>query len=168
MGELRCHDVICVFTTLADFINLAMPEKFNGAYKAFIAMFGTDLADLTASHFSDGELDRLQERMVETVAVFGGLFTAYDHTFLFHELLHLANHIREMGPLNGWSTYSGERSLSKVKSFLNKDGQAYDKTLIRKYDIYESEEMNMAYSAIGDRTRSKVRETQYLSLCPSH
>jgi hypothetical protein len=72
-------------------------------------------------------------------SVLEGLFSEKENTFIVHEIMHLADHIPEMGPLHGWWTYAGERSMSFVKSFVPIGGKSFDKTAMMQYNAAESD-----------------------------
>jgi hypothetical protein len=76
----------------------------------------------------------LEKQIIETVCLFEAMFTEAECSFMVHEIIHLAPHIKLMGPVKGWWTYAGERAMHFVKKHVNSGGgQAFDKNAMQKY-----------------------------------
>jgi hypothetical protein len=145
-GHLRGNSFITIFSVLMNFLNLSLPKSLPDAYKAFFSMIGRDICDLLAPSFSAEDVESLHNKVIESVCVLEGLFSEKENTFIVHEILHLAKHIPKMGPLNGWWTYAGERSMSFVKSFVpTGGGKSFDKTTMRHYNATESDITEKAF-----------------------
>jgi hypothetical protein len=138
MGLLRGNSFITIFTVLVNFLNLSLPKSLPDAYKAFFSMIGSDICDLLAPSLSVEDVQSIHNKVMESVCVLEGLFSEKENTFIVHEIMHLAEHIPEMGPLHGWWTYAGERSMSFVKSFVPIGGRSFDKTAMMQYNAVES------------------------------
>jgi hypothetical protein len=136
-GYVRGKSFIDVFSILIDYFNLAMmtvPEQ----HKNFLSMLGAKYREILAYSFTDEKIEELHYQIIETMAVYEGLFSEKECMFLFHEFLHLSRHIRVMGPLHGWWTFSGERSMSFIKKFVPIGGRSFDKTCMNAYNKSES------------------------------
>jgi hypothetical protein len=136
-GYVRGKTFIDVFSILIDYLNLAMstiPEE----YRNFFSMLGSEFRELLAFSFCDEKIEELHHKIIETLCVYEGLFSEKECQFMFHEILHLSRHIPIMGPLHGWWTYSGERSMSFIKKFVPIGGRAFEKSCIEAYNHCES------------------------------
>jgi hypothetical protein len=138
-GLLRGNSFIAIFTVLVNFLNLSLPKHIPDAYKAFFSMIGSDICDLLAPSFSADDVETIHNKVIESVCVLEGLFSEKQNTFIVHEILHLAKHIPQMGPLHGWWTYAGERTMHFVKSFVPIGGRSFDKTIMMQYNGKESD-----------------------------
>jgi hypothetical protein len=145
-GFVRGKTFIDVFSILINYLNLAMPT-IPEEYRNFFSMMGAKFRELLAFTFCDEKVEELHYKIIETLCVFEGLFSEKECVFMFHEFLHLARHIPVMGPLNGWWTYSGERSMSFVKQFVPESGKSYEKTCMEAYDKSESAITENAFSS---------------------
>ena len=144
-GNLRSKAKIMVFTVLIDFINI-LTDIPNG-YKVFYSMLGSDMNDMLIGQYSDESLDKLSLKVMETVAVFEGIFGDAECKFLLHELIHIPQHMKEMGPVEGWWTFSGERALGFVKQMKTLGGQSFDKTMMNRYDRAENGKISAFYTS---------------------
>ena len=130
-GLLRSKAVIMVFTVLIDYVNLF--ADIADGYKTFNSMFGFDVRALSASQFSSTDITEVGEKILETVSTLEGVYGNSECKFVAHELVHIADHIRNMGPVSGFSTFSGERALKSVKDMNKTGGQSFDKGLMKRY-----------------------------------
>jgi hypothetical protein len=139
MGYLKGSAYIAIFTTTINYFNLALGVSVAQEYKDFFSMFGSDLTELLSISFSDKNIDYLEKQLIETICVHEAMFTEAECSFMTHEIIHLAPHIKQMGPLRGWWTYAGERAMNFVKKHIRTTGgQSFEKTTMRKYNSSES------------------------------
>jgi hypothetical protein len=136
-GYVRGKSFIDVFSILINYLNLAM-STIPEAHKNFFSMLGSKFRDILAFTFSDEKVEKLHHEIIETLCVYEGLFSEKECMFIFHEFLHLSRHIPIMGPLYGWWTFSGERTMSLIKKFVPIGGQSFDKTCMNGYNMYET------------------------------
>jgi hypothetical protein len=137
-GLLRGNSFIVLFTVAIDYFITALPSALDKHYKLMISMLGSDISELLSPSFEYEDVESIHNRIIETVCALEGIFSEKQCTFILHELLHLAKHIHQMGPLNGWWTFAGERAMHFVKKFVKKGGRSFDKTAMIKYDLCES------------------------------
>lgn len=161
-GMLRGNAMISLFTVLIDFINLSL-TTVPKSYKSFFSMVGTDLRDLMAPQFSEQQLELLERRIQETICLHMGIFPEFESRFAMHELLHISSHIKTMGPVAGWWTFSGERMIAFCKGFVQKGGRSADKAFIKRYDACERARMHMSYNFKEEEaTPFEVRQNDLL------
>eukprot|EP01032_Pedospumella_encystans_P010106 gene10106-11842_t len=122
-------------------------------------MFGSDLNDLLSSEFNDESIASLTSKLKETVSVFEGMFGNAECKFLLHETVHVPDQILQLGPANGWWTFSGERALGFVKRMKTLGGQSFDKTMMKRYDAAENGKISQFYSC-----RNEAQQLQELGL----
>jgi hypothetical protein len=137
-GYVRSKSFIDAFSMLINYINLSFFTIIPDEYRKFFSMLGSILCALLENSFCDSRIEELHNKFIECMGIYEGLFSEKECMFLFHEGLHLARHIRIMGPLHGWWTYSGERAMSFIKKFVPKGGgKSFDKTCMYAYNASE-------------------------------
>jgi hypothetical protein len=138
-GSLYGSAAIAIFSSAINYFNLALQDSVSNEYKDFFSMIGSDITELLSFSFCDKDIDYLEKQIIELVCLFEAMFTEAECTFMVHELIHLAPHIKQMGPLKGWWTYAGERAMHFVKTHVSSaGGKAFDKTAMKKYNNSES------------------------------
>jgi hypothetical protein len=146
-----------------NFLIIALPQKLDKRYKLIMSMLGNDISELLSPAFKFDDVELLHNKIIETVCAFEGIFSEKECTFIFHELLHLAQHIHQMGPIHGWWTFSGERAMHFVKQFVKKGGTSFDKSAMRKYDQCESSITEKALNNLFE-VNDNEKENLYLSI----
>ena len=92
---------------------------YDIAYKTYFLLLSKDIIELKRPHFplnDDGKVDEkyfdaLQQKIYECLALHEGLFPLPASTFVFHELSHLPDQIRNFGPLKNTDAAAGERGV---------------------------------------------------------
>eukprot|EP01031_Cornospumella_fuschlensis_P031164 gene31164-37664_t len=64
---------------------------------------------------SMAQIDKLHRDALEAVEDYSGMFPPSESRMTMHEIVHMALHIKEQGPLRDWSTLPSERALSYIK-----------------------------------------------------
>lgn len=124
-----------------------MIAQIDGGIKCFLDIISSDLNDLLAPTFPDPSwFDALHIRVVETVGTNESAFPDSESTLLWHQLVHFAKHIPQMGPLAGWWCFSGERAMSSVKDFVPEGGQSMEKVVMNNFDSAERAKTRAAYN----------------------
>jgi len=126
-GYLRCADLIKFVKILLNLISYIAP-RVN--YDVFYQIISEDFCNLLAPFFSEEDLDELQNRLFETVALHEGLFPITESRFSYHQLIHLVQTIRNWEPLTNSSEAAGERAIGIMSelpwlSILSRMSQYY-------------------------------------------
>jgi hypothetical protein len=137
-GYLNGSTFIAMFTTTINYINLALTNSVSNEYKDFFSMIGSDIIDLLSFSISDKNIDYLEkQQIIESICVHEAMFSEAEGSFMVHEIIHIAPHIKQMGPVKGWWTYSGERAMHFVKKNIKTSGQSFEKNAMNKYNNHE-------------------------------
>jgi len=130
-GYLRCADLIVFLKILLNLVIFIVPKA---DYDIFYQLISEDTCDLLSPFFSEIDLDQLQNRLFETVAVHEGLFPITESRFSYHQLIHLVQNIKNWGPLSNSSEAAGERAIGIIKRYVpKKGGTGVDLTAIDRY-----------------------------------
>lgn len=105
---------------------------FPSAYMTFLIMLTTDVSDLMSTTISDTEIDSVQKRLIETVALKELLFSDSLSLIIYHQLLHLSQHIRLSGPVGANTNLWGERMNLKLKIEKATGGSDDAGTIVRR------------------------------------
>jgi hypothetical protein len=144
MGKIQAITVLMplICTVLA-----SEATNTNIAYITFYMMISTDINDLLSTKFKDdAEIDRLYQRIVETVIIHEGLYPIQESMITWHQLIDLPLHIKKVGPLKGSWEFYGERSLSLLKKEVPDGGDSFDKTVMRSYSALEEIKLQNNYN----------------------
>lgn len=109
-------------------------------------MFSSDLNHLTKKSFSRNELQELHDKIVETMCVHEGLFGESECLTVHHQLLHLPKYIEQMGPIDSFWTYTGERAMFNIKNAVHRGGRNFIKTLLQRFCNWEQQRIRTAYN----------------------
>lgn len=146
-GHLRGTAAIMLFTTLMELM-LSVGHKMSVAYKALNLIISKDLSDLNATEFriDNGEIGELSERLFETSSIHEGLMPESEALFCWHQWNHHPHSISELGPLECFTTLSGERAIPALKKGVPKGGSDYEKIVIKRFTAFEEDRLEGAYN----------------------
>lgn len=145
-GNIRGTFLIRIILSLMELI-LSLVPKYPVAYKAFHLILSKDAVDLMRPDHDTSEvsIERLFNRVAETVALHEGCYPESESTFGWHQALHLPTHIPVLGPLNNQSSLGGERALPGVKKEA-RGGRKYEEYTIAMYSQVERRRMRELYT----------------------
>jgi hypothetical protein len=117
------------------------------AYQEFYMMLRSVFCKIMSHKFkNDNEIDALYKRVNTLLCLHEGLYPISESLITWHQILDITMHIKKFGPIKCWWEFSGERSLGAVKKHIKKDGQSYDKNLMRAYSKYENLKLKNSYN----------------------
>lgn len=104
--------------------------------------YSADLRAILNPYVEVEELDYLLSHVIETKALYEGMFPDSEQAFIFHELLEIVNHLRLFGPAKTLMCFAGERTMKKIGDGVTDGGQKYiisvNKRLIAKEQATEA------------------------------
>jgi hypothetical protein len=160
-GYLNGSTFIAMFTTTINYINLALTNSVSNEYKDFFSMIGSDIIDLLSFSISDKNIDYLEKQIIESICVHEAMFSEAECSFMVHEIIHIAPHIKQMGPVKGWWTYSGERAMHFVKKNIKTSGQSFEKNAMHKYNNHELVRTRDFYSGKSKKNGLKMESSLF-------
>ena len=140
---MHTRDKIKFFALLANFVNVF--SGIHETYKLYFSMFSSDLNHLMRKSFSCNELEQLHYTIIETLCVHEGLFGESECLMVHHQMLHFARFIEQMGPIDSFWTYVGERAMWNVKDGAPKGGQNFIKTILGRFSDWEQQRIKASY-----------------------
>lgn len=147
-GYMKGYTAIQFVEVLMDyFVHTVLYTMYRNDYPdalmKFLVLLSEDFSWLLSTNpFSDEDIDKLFYRIVELVELHQGLYPTSEALIVYHQLIDLPHHIRQLGPLRNWWTLAAERFMSKVKEGLPDGGRSYITTVIRRHVNSELQGMN--------------------------
>lgn len=154
-GQLRGAEVITLLEDCMDYF--LIPCNVVDTYKQYYSMLSSDVREMGKPFIkSDDDIDRVFNRIVETIAVHEGIFPIFLSDFVYHEMVDVIHHIKCQGPQKAFSTISGERANAVLKKFVRNGGRNSMKSVLNNYLHAEAYSMFKAYSNELENTDTEV------------
>lgn len=129
-------------------------------YLCFLCLFSEDIVQLQRPYYEAGELDELYLRIIELGELHAGLFPLAEAKIGWHQLVDIVQHIQQVGVTRDFSCLAAERMISSIKRSLNRGGQAFDASCIRKHLRRERSEKRKHLSASGTYSLDRRRRLE--------
>jgi hypothetical protein len=162
-GHLNGMAKIKVITVLMDLINLiifASDDNYPTSYLYFFKILSVDMTKLMCRGFSEEASTSIAARVVETVALYEGLFPPSEALHTTHQLIDVAAHIKVFGPVSGWWTLNCERAVGDTADKNTKGGSLnYITAFRREYqecDVLLHETLNTDIEEVLKETNSNA------------
>lgn len=145
----RCYFFLIVYLCSDDAEKIFNQEKrkhtsdiiLHEEYRSFLKEWSGIITDLMSPTFSTEEIEFLHRRICQLIALREGLYPDSEALFCVHQLVHLAEFIKDWGPIMGWWALPGERFISAIKRNLYRGGKSID-ALIVNYVKFEEEKQS--------------------------
>lgn len=135
--------------------------RLEGAYKIFIHMLAEDLVDLFRPYHTSDSIERVHERLLETVAIHEGMYPPFYCNFIWHQVLDLPKMIKQLGCLEGWSGFWGERYVGVIKKMCPQGGINYDYTIMERVQRDELSSLD-SFTKENSSLREQVFDPGYM------
>lgn len=137
---------------LPTFLSTLDPDahRYPDGYVAYFEIASIVIKGLIAPVFTEQSIIDLFDRVVQFLSFHEGAFPISECVMLVHELVDLPKFIAQYGPVRCWWALYGERAVSKIKRYVPRGGQSYNKTTMEQYMLHEESTTSKFYSSFDN------------------